>query len=200
MKEEILENAADLFLTYGFKSVTMDDIANNMGISKKTIYANFPNKSKLVETTTHHMLKAINKGIEEIIQQDLNSIEEVFKIKRFVSVHLKDVKSSPQLQLQKYYPKVYKAVQVHHLEIMENCVSKNLKKGINGGVFRPSIDIDFVSKMNFIGMTGIKDNDLFPMDKFTPLELSEKYLEYHLRAIVTAKGLKLLKEYLTIED
>lgn len=200
MKEEIIENAADLFLTLGFKSVTMDDIANNMGISKKTIYAHFSNKTKLVESTTLYVLNAIDKGIDEIIQKDLNSIEEVFQIKKFVSAHLKDDKSSPQYQLQKYYPKVFKSVQKHHLETMEGCVTQNLMKGIKSGVFRPSIDVVFISRMNFLGMTGIKDNDLFPIEKYSPQELTEKYLEYHLRAIVTPKGLKMLNDFVTLED
>ncbi len=200
MKQEIIENAANLFLTLGFKSVTMDDIAGNMGISKKTIYAHFPNKSQLVESVTKHVINGIDQGIEEIVKQDLNSIEEVFQIERFVFSLLKDDKSSPQFQLQKYYPKVYKKIQQRHLDIIEDCVCKNLQKGIEGGVFRPSIDVEFISKMNFIGMTGVKDNDIFPVDKYQPRELSRKYLEYHLRAIVTPKGLEKLNEFLTIED
>lgn len=200
MKQEIIENAADLFLTYGFKSITMDDISNNMGISKKTIYAHFSNKTKLVEHTTKHVLNGIDKGIDEIVKQDLNSIEEVFQIKKFVSVHLKDEKSPPQYQLQKYYPKVFKSVQKHHLNSMEGCVIKNLLKGIESGVYRRSIDVVFISRMNFLGMTGIKDNDLFPMEDYPPKELTEKFLEYHLRAIVTPKGLKMLNDFLTIKD
>lgn len=200
MKQEIIENAADLFLTLGFKSVTMDDIAGNMGISKKTIYAHFPNKNKLVESATKYVVKGIEQGIEEIVKKDLNSIEEVFQIKKFVFTHLKDDKSSPQFQLQKFYPEVYKKVQKHHLDIIEECVRKNLQKGIDGGVFRPSIDVEFISKMNFLGMTGIKDNDIFPVEKYQPHDLSDKFLEYHLRAIVTPKGLQMLKEFLTIED
>ncbi len=200
MKDNIIENASDLFLTYGFKSVTMDDIANKMGISKKTIYGHFPNKTKLVETTTYHMLDGINKGIAGIIARDLNSIEELFEIKKLVSSHLKDEKSSPQFQLQKFYPKLFNQVQHNHLNIMQVCVSKNLLKGIAGGIFRPSIDIEFISKMNFIGMTGIKDQDLFSVEKYPQKVLTEKYMEYHLRAIVTPKGLKMLKDFLTIED
>lgn len=200
MKQEIIMHAANLFLTLGFKSVTMDDIAQNMGISKKTIYAHFPNKIKLVESTTKHVVNEINQGIEEIVKKDLNSIEEIFQIKKFVFTHLKDDKSSPQFQLQKYYPTVYKQVQKRHLDIIEECVCKNLRKGIDGGVFRPSIDVEFISKMNFLGMTAIKDNDVFPLEKYQPHELSDKFLEYHLRAIVTPKGLEMLKNFLTIED
>ncbi|HSI70721.1 MAG TPA: TetR/AcrR family transcriptional regulator [Gillisia sp.] len=200
MKEEITITATDLFLNLGFKSVTMDDIANKMGISKKTIYAHFPNKSKLVEATTFYLLETIDKGIEEIRKKELNAIVELFEIKKFVMHHLKDEKSSPQFQLNKYYPKIYEDVQKHHLHTMHCSVAENLQKGIEGGYYRASIPIDFISKFYFAGMMSIKNNDLFPVTKYSMRELTEKYLEYHLRAIVTQKGLKKLKEFLTIED
>ncbi len=200
MKEDILRTAAELFLTLGFKSVTMDDIALNMGISKKTIYAHFPTKSKLVEATTFFLMDTINHGIEEISKKGLNAIEELFEIKKFVMLHLKDEKSSPQFQLSKYYPKVYKNVQKRHLELMCCSISDNLNKGIQEKLYRPSIPVEFVSKLYFMGMTTLKGSDLFSPEQYTMRELTEKYLEYHLRAIVTPKGLKSLKDFLTIED
>lgn len=200
MKEEIIKTAADLFLTLGFKSVTMDDIAGKMGISKKTIYASFPTKTKLVEATTFYLLDTIDKGIEEIQQQDHNAIVELFEIKKFVMHHLKDEKSSPQFQLNKYYPKIYNDVEKHHLNTVHCSIKENLQKGIAGGYYRPSIPVEFISKIYFKGMMGIKNKDTFPAEDFSMKDLTEKYLEYHLRAIVTQKGLKKLKEFLTIED
>ncbi len=105
MKIKILEKATDMFLNYGFKSVTMDDIANKMGISKKTIYAHYVNKTKLVEDCTMHLFDTISQGIDHICSLGKNPIEELYEIKKFAMVHLKDEKSSPQYQLQKYYPK-----------------------------------------------------------------------------------------------
>ncbi|MCM4159463.1 TetR/AcrR family transcriptional regulator [Antarcticibacterium flavum] len=200
MKKEITYTAADLFLNLGFKSVTMDDIANKMGISKKTIYAHFPTKSKLVEATTYHLLETIDKGIEEIRKKDLNPIAELFEIKKFVMHHLKDEKSSPQFQLNKYYPRVYEDVQKHHLHTMHCSIADNLEKGINGGYYRQSIPVDFISKFYFVGMMAIKNNEVFPVTKYSMRELTENYLEYHLRAIVTPKGFEKLKEFLTIVD
>lgn len=200
MKKEITITATDLFLTLGFKSVTMDDIANKMGISKKTIYAHFPTKSKLVEATTFHLLETIDKGIEEIRKKELNAIEELFEIKKFVMHHLKDEKSSPQFQLNKYYPKIYEDVQKHHLDAMHYSVAENLERGIKEGDYRPSIPVEFISKLYFVGIMAIKNNEIFPVTKYSMRELTEKYLEYHLRAIVTPRGLIKLKEFLTIED
>ncbi|MFN4762290.1 TetR/AcrR family transcriptional regulator [Gillisia sp. Q332] len=196
MKEEIIKKAADLFLNLGFKSVTMDDLANEMGISKKTIYFHFPNKAKLVQASTLFILNSIDEGIEKIKQKELNAIVEMVEIKNFVMHHLKDEKSSPQFQLQKYYPKVYKSVQSHHIDTMQCSINDNLEKGIKEGLYRENIPVDFIGKIYFLGMSTIKGSDLFPAEQFSIKEINEKYLEYHLRAIVTEKGLKTLKEFL----
>lgn len=200
MKEDIIYTAAEMFLTLGFKSVTMDDIAGKMGISKKTIYANFPTKNKLVQATALHILRVIEEGIEEIKAKENNAIVELYEIKKFVMHHLKDERSSPQYQLSKYYPKVYKAVQENHLSMMECSVTDNLKKGIEGGLYRASIPIEFISKIYFMSIMGIKNSDFFPVEKFPVKELHENFLEYHIRAIVTPKGLQTLNEILTLED
>ncbi|MGM1055983.1 MAG: TetR/AcrR family transcriptional regulator [Bacteroidota bacterium] len=196
MKEEIIKKAADLFLNLGFKSVTMDDLANELGISKKTIYFHFPNKEKLVQAATLFILNAIDEGIEKIKEKELNAIVEMVEIKNFVMHHLKNEKSSPQFQLQKYYPKVYNSVQNHHIDTMQCSIIDNLEKGIKEGLYRENIPVDFISKIYFLGMSTIKSSDLFPAEKYSIKEINEKYLEYHLRAIVTEKGLKTLKEFL----
>ena len=200
MKEEIIRTAADMFLTLGFKSVTMDDIANNMGISKKTIYAHFSTKTKLVEATTFFLLTTIEEGIEKIRTQEHNAIVELFEIKKFVMHHLKDEKSSPQFQLSKYYPKLYKTVQDNHINVMHCSVAENIEKGIKEGLYRPSLPVEFISKIYFVGMLAIKNSEYFPLEKFPVKELNENFLEYHLRAIVTQKGFDVLKDILTLED
>ena len=123
MKNSILKKSGELFLTYGFKSVTMDDIANKMGISKKTIYQHFKNKNCLVKETTLALFKIISEGINCICALEKNPIEELFNIKKFVLEHLKNEKSSPQFQLQKYYPKVFKSLKEKQFEVMQGCVS-----------------------------------------------------------------------------
>jgi len=194
MREKIIQKSADLFLSYGFKSVTMDDIANALGISKKTIYQHFDNKTKLVEATTLSMFNLISHGIDCICALEKNPIEEIYDIKRFVSEHLKDEKSSPQFQLKKYYPKIYNTLKNKQFEIMHQCVKANLDRGIALGIYRDTINIDFVTRVYFSFMLAIKDDDLFPSRLFSKNMLMENYLEYHLRGISTKKGLKYLKK------
>lgn len=192
MKEKILQKATDMFLNLGFKSVTMDDLAQEMGISKKTIYTHYENKTKLVEESTSNLFCSISEGIDYICSLNKNPIEELYEIKKFVMLHLKNEKSSPQYQLQKYYPKIHESIKVRQFDVMQECVLANVKKGIELGIYRENLNIDFVSRIYFTGVINIKDQKIFPVEKFPITELMDDYLEYHLRGIVTPKGRKIL--------
>ncbi|HEA29446.1 MAG TPA: TetR/AcrR family transcriptional regulator [Leeuwenhoekiella sp.] len=194
MKTEILNTASELFLNLGFKSVTMDDIAYEMGISKKTIYSQYNHKTELVQDVSFHLLNQIFEGVDAIIHENKNPIEELYDIKKYVLQHLKGEKSSPAQQLQKYYPKIYDALKSKQYSYMQACVCSNLTRGIEQGLFRKNLNIDFVSRIYFIGITGIKDTVIFPIEDFPAASLHERYLEYHLRGIVTTKGRQILKK------
>ncbi|MBT8245668.1 MAG: TetR/AcrR family transcriptional regulator [Winogradskyella sp.] len=197
MRDKIIHKASELFLTLGFKSVTMDDIASQMGISKKTIYVHFSNKTKLVEAVTFTLFENICDGIDCICLQAKNPIEELYDIKMFVMEHLKNEQASPIFQLKKYYPSIHDALKSKQFEKMHESVSESLTKGIKTEVFRPNIDVEFIARLYFNGMTGIKDEAIFPRDKFDMQYLIENFLEYHLRAIVTEKGFKILNQFIT---
>lgn len=192
MKDKILHKATDMFLNYGFKSITMDDIANKMGISKKTIYAHFENKTKLVEECTDNLFQVISSGIDQICALEKNPINELYEIKKFVMMNLKDEKSSPQYQLQKYYPKIYEVLKVKEYDLMLVCVVDNIKRGLALGIYRSNLDVDFVARIYYSGVFAIKDNSLFPNTEFKMTTLEDYFLEYHLRGIVTPKGRKIL--------
>ena len=196
MKEKIIQKATELFINLGFKSVTMDDIANEMGISKKTIYAHFDNKTELIKETTLTLFNHITCGIDSICALDKNPIEELYEIKKFVMLQLKNEKSSPQYQLQKYYPEVHAAFKIKHFEKMCDCTMTNLERGVEQGLYRDNIDIEFISRIYFVGVHGIKDDALFPINKFPKVQLFEDFLEYHLRGIVTKTGLKTLNQFI----
>lgn len=200
MKEDILKTAVELFLNYGFKSVTMDDIANAQGISKKTIYQYFENKNVLVEEAVMYLFQTISTGIEDIRGLEKNPIEEILEIKKFLMLNLKDEKSSPQYQLEKYYPKIYKDIKEKQFCVMEDCVACNLARGVKVGLYRDTINIDFISKIYFTCMMALKDKELFPLNNFSMHTLMNNHLEYHLRGICTQEGLKKLEHYLTINQ
>jgi predicted transcriptional regulator len=192
MKEKILHKAAEMFLSLGFKSVTMDDIAAEMGVSKKTIYNHFSNKTELVKEVTASVFEIVCSGIDLICLKDNNPIEELYEIKRFTMEYMKNEKTSPQYQLQKYYPKIFATLKKKQFEVMQECITENLTKGISEGLYRKSIDVGFISRIYFHGVMGIKDIDLFPLKQFSLNKIMDFYLEYHLRGICTEKGIEIL--------
>jgi AcrR family transcriptional regulator len=200
MKDQILHKATDMFLTLGFKSVTMDDIASEMGISKKTIYQHFSSKDALVKATTANLFETISCGIDEITLGNQNPIEELFTIKEFVMKNLKGENTSPIYQLQKYYPKIHKILTLKQFDKMGSCVVDNLQKGINLGLFRADMNKQLISRFYFAGMTSIKDAEIFNPEIFKSKLVQSTYLEYHLRGICTPKGINKLEQLLKINS
>jgi AcrR family transcriptional regulator len=192
MKEKILDTATELFLNLGFKSVTMDDLAEEMGISKKTIYSHFGNKTDLVKQCTMNLFHKISHGINCICDQGENPIAELYEIKRFALMNLKNEKASPLYQLKKYYPRIHHTLHQKQYEVVKECVKTNIQRGVEMGIYRKELNVEFISRIYFAGMTSLKDDSLFPRHEFPMVELMDHYLEYHLRAIVTPEGRKTL--------
>lgn len=194
MRENIIYTATELFLNQGFKSVTMDEIAAELTMSKKTLYQHYSNKETIVAVVVDNLFENICGVIDDICALKQNPIKEVYEIKKQVMHHLKDEASAPMHQLQKYYPKIYASLKARQFHYMQDCVVDNIKRGLEQGLFRDNIDVDFVSRIYFNGVTGIKDPQLFPTQLFQPAALFESFLEYHLRGIVTPKGRNILNK------
>src|SRR5690606_571712 len=135
-----------------------------------------------------YLFNCITDGIDRIVALGKNPIEEQFEIKKFIAQHLKDEKSSPQYQLQKYYPKIYKNLHRQEYDTMLQCVTSNLQRGIEQGIYRKNLDVPFTARIYFSGMVSIKNRVLFPQDSFPTSTLGNVYLEYHIRGIATEKG------------
>ena len=195
IKEHVIQTSLDLFLTLGFKSVTMDEIASKMGMSKKTLYTHFKNKGQLVKEASIHLCDHICNGVDQIIEGETeNAIEELYTVKKYVMQHLKGDDTSPVYQLQKYYPDVHKEITQIQFNHMDNCIKKNVEKGIAKGLYRDNINGDFIARMYFIGIQGIKNLSVFPAQEFPVNALYDQYLEYHIRGIVTPQGRKILNK------
>lgn len=183
-----------MFIKLGFKSVTMDDIASELGISKKTIYQFFKNKNELVHEASLYVYEKISSGIDCICSLGKNAIEEMIDIKDFVNQYLQDEKNAALYQLSKFYPKTFKFIRKKEFEKMQDCVVRNMTNGISQGLYRREINLSFITRIYFQGVFAIKDIDVFPQDEFESKSLQELYLDYHLRALVTPEGLKILEK------
>ena len=152
MKDNILNISSQLFLEIGFKNVTMDDIAEKMGISKKTIYSYFKNKYELVKESTQLIFENACNDIERIKKSAKHPIEELYCVKSEVLKYFQNEKSSPVYQMQKYYPEIYNDIKNKEYTRLGFLVKSSLKEGIETGLFRKNIDIDFVSRLYMNGM------------------------------------------------
>lgn len=193
MKEKITAKATEMFLRLGFKSVTMDDIAGEMCISKKTIYKFFCNKELLIEEGTSRVHKEIRRKIEEIQQKGYNAIEENFVIKRMFSEMFKSADTSPVYQLKKHYPEIFAKLSGMQWEQCQEMFGKNINKGIAEGLYREDVNVDAYVQFYYVLIFSINENNQFERD----IEVLEKQaLEYHMRALATEKGREELQKHL----
>ena len=194
VKKKIILKALNLFLSLGFKSVTMDDLAESMSISKKTIYQFFKNKNQLISSCTESIQKQLVETFKEIRKNADNPIVELFEIKKEAMKILGNTETSPQFQLQKFYPEIYEEIKDREFNLFKDNIQESLKRGIKSEYFRKEINIDFVTRIYLNGMRGVRDINLFPLNEFKVDEVIEDFIEYHLRAISTKKGLSLLNK------
>lgn len=193
MKEKIISKASDMFLKLGFKSITMDDIAGEMCISKKTIYKYFCNKEILIEESTAAIHKEIHEIIDTIIKQNHNAIEENFEIRKMFKEMFKSSDTSPIYQLKKHYPDIYEKVMLREINECNSAFEQNIKKGIQQGLYRENINIDSYIQFYYHLVFSIKANIVSEKES-QKLEL--EILEYHTRAMATPKGLIELEKHL----
>ncbi len=197
MQEKILQIASQLFLNHGFKSVTMDDIAEKMGISKKTIYEYYNNKNDLIRATTHFVFEQITQEVDRICCKDCSHspIRTLFEINSFMNKHLNE-DNSPEYQLQKYYPEIYNTLTEKRFIAITDGIKENLLRGIELGLYRKDLDLEIIVRLYFSVVSSIKNSEVFPKSDFRISKIMNDYLLYHIRAIATPKGLKELENYL----
>jgi AcrR family transcriptional regulator len=193
---EILSRTFELYHKYAIKSVTMDDVARELGISKKTLYQYVANKSELVEMVVRsEMEKAAQKHMS-IQQMNLNAIEELFEVSKMMNEHLKRHNPALYYDLRKYYPKFYHEIRKHKREKAYESVLRNLKKGISEGLYRKEINAEIIAKLYISRIEQSYEENIFSIEEVTSIEVFNEILIYHLHGICNENGLKILKEKL----
>ena len=193
MKDKIIKKATDMFLKLGFKSVTMDDIACEMCISKKTIYKYFCNKETLIEEGTEVIHQKIHTLMEEVIAKNYNAIAENFEMREMFKQMFQSFDQSPAYQLKKHYPEIYEKMICNEIEDCSQLFRQNIEKGIVEGLYRKETDIEAAVKFYYTLIFSINENTMMEKDAY---ELEAKALEYHTRAIATPTGILELQKQL----
>jgi len=193
MKEKIIAKATDLFLKLGFKSVTMDDIAGEMCISKKTIYKYFCNKELLIAESTEIVHKAIHQSIDAIVAKKHNAIEENFEIRKMFKEMFQVGDTSPIYQLKKHYPEIYDTVMSREINECNAVFKQNILQGMQQGLYRKDIAIDNYVNFYYTLIFSINGNTSSEKEA---KELELQALEYHTRAMATTEGIIELEKQL----
>lgn len=195
MKEKIIARSGELFLKYGVRSVTMDDIARELGVSKKTLYQYVDNKKDLVNQVLLQHLENEKVAMEALQQTSKNAIDEMIAIGRYVRQLLLQVNPSAIYDLQKYYHESWSFVKQTNDQAIYTILTKNMEKGIKEGLYRNDINVDVIAKF-YVGRADLLlDTDLFPITKYNRTQLHQEFIHYHLRAIASEEGAKLLEKY-----
>ena len=193
MKDKIITKAIDMFLKLGFKSVTMDDIACEMCISKKTIYKYFSNKEKLIEEGTEVVHQKIHTLMDEVVAKDYNAIEENFEMRKMFKEMFQSFDHSPAYQLKKHYPEIYEKMMANEIEDCNRMFTQNVLKGIEQGLYRTETEVETAARFYYTLIFSINETTQLESEAY---QLEGKALEYHTRAIATPKGLLELEKQL----
>jgi hypothetical protein len=191
MESKIIEKASELFLKLGFKSITMDDIACEMCISKKTIYKYFSNKEQLIVKSTTLIHNQIHESISLICEKNHNAIKENFEIRKMFSEMFQNSENSPLFQLKKYYPNIFTTVTQREINQCSQWFRQNILKGIQTGLYRKDLNVEVYVKFYYTLMISIHETT--ETERETQI-LELQALEYHIRAMATDMGIKELEQ------
>jgi len=201
-KDRILEGAETLFMRYGIKSVTMDDIARELGISKKTLYQHVSNKNDLIGQIFGCRMDEEREEMEAIHREATDAIDELLHIAKSVIRRLRKMSPAALFDLKKYHSAEWKAFETHHQNFIYQMIKRNIERGMEQGVFRTNLNPDIISKL-YVGKTSlVADEDLFPLSEYNLEELFRQYILYHIHGIASMKGRQLLSEHMdgTLEN
>jgi len=181
-----------LFLKYGVKSVSMDDIAKKLGVSKKTIYGMIENKKDLVYKVVVNFSKKEEQDILEITKNSTNAVEEMVNIGNYIFSFFRDMNPGLIYDLEKYHPAAWNYIEKDHLVFVQKIITENITKGQEAGLYRKNIHADIIARL-YIGQSRvILDEEIFPVRKFHRSTLFTEFFSYHLNGITTDKGRKYL--------
>ncbi|MBU1011584.1 MAG: TetR/AcrR family transcriptional regulator [Bacteroidetes bacterium] len=195
-EESILKKSLELFSTYGIRSVSMDDISTNQGISKKTLYRFVKDKEELISKVVAATFKENSKRIESLLDPSFNAIEEVLAVVRFFTEMHQSHSANMIFDLQKFYPEIYSVFRKNRNEKLSSFFETNLKKGMIEGLYRENLDVNVVKRIIIHLSESIIESDNFTFEEITSPHFIKEMYSYHLHGIVSEKGHEFLNQEL----
>jgi TetR/AcrR family transcriptional regulator, cholesterol catabolism regulator len=185
---EICDRVQLLFQEYGIRSITMDDIANKLGCSKKTLYVFFENRKELVLKVISNDMNKHELDINNVIAKKLHPIEEILSLNVIAINKLKTCHPSFQYDLKKYYPKSWEIFDRNNKQLTYKTCIKNLKKGIKNGCYRKDINPEIMSKMFSEKIELVFNGLLFKANDISFSEVFNEMINHYILGIVNENG------------
>jgi AcrR family transcriptional regulator len=195
MKERIRQKANDLYRRYGIRSVTMDEIAAQLGVSKKTIYQYYSDKDELVDAVAREMIGFARENCDRNRASSENAVDEIFKAMEFVQDMFNNMNSAMLFDLERFHPISYKAFLEYKNKYLYTMIRTNLERGIEEGLYRPEINVDVIAKLRLEGVMAAFNQELFPSNKYNLATLNKEIMEHFLFGVSSLKGYKLILKY-----
>jgi AcrR family transcriptional regulator len=192
-EQEIIMAAMKLFMRFGIKSITMDELARQMGVSKKTIYLYFKDKNDLVDRSLQALFDEQNCGIKQILQRGLNAIQEIFEFYNHVNLMIRDYNPALEFDLQRLFPKIFERLRTAQRKNIFEAVEKNLTKGKKEGLYRKDLDASIIAKLHVMRLENMMHSDLVTPEEMHSKKFFNEVFKYHLHGIVSAEGLEYVK-------
>ncbi|GAA4037095.1 TetR/AcrR family transcriptional regulator [Hymenobacter glaciei] len=200
IKDRILNHAQSLFMRNGIKSVSMDDIAADLAMSKKTLYKWFENKDQIVQATMTRHLEGTQLDCNAMIDTATSAIDELFRMLEWVKQEFSNVHPSIFYDLQKFHPTTWQLWMVHKNQFILSQIVQNLQRGIAEGLFRADLDIDVIARLRLAQIEMQFDPQVYPHRAFANERVSVALLEHFMLGVATLKGHKLINEYRHVTD
>lgn len=172
----------------------MDDIARQLGVSKKTLYKYVSDKNDLVSRAVAYQSDEERNHIRDICEKDLNAIDQIFEISRVITEILGQVHPSVHFDLEKYHPEVWHMAMNNRQEEVFRCIYDNLEKGKSEGLYREDLNSEIIARIYIAKLDVLFDGEVFPPQQFNFADVYLEFFRYHVRGIASEKGLAYLIE------
>lgn len=193
-EKELFEKVTHLFMQFGIKSMTMDEIARQMGISKKTLYQFVDNKKDLVKKSIGHHINCEECSMSEILGSCENAIDEIMLLTTQVSIEMKNMHPSVMFDMKKYHPEAFKILLHHKEDYMQKVILKNLETGVEQGYYRTNINPQVIAEFYLSMVSSIMNAENYLTKEYKFSEIHSEMMRYHIRGIASSKGREYLKQ------
>lgn len=195
IKEKIQKGAEDLFMRYGVRSISMDDIARHLAVSKKTLYQHFADKEDIVTMTCKAHLDRNALEFQSVRNTAKNALEELAQLSVCLKRNMQDMNPSLLFDLQKYHPKAWSVWLNHKNKFIRESVVRNLKQGIEEGYFRPELDPEVIAAVRLEMVHLAFNEEIFPRERFKLPDVQMQIFDHFVFGLLTEKGRKLYLKF-----